>query len=234
MSILTQFNQRLATASAKLGFDLAAEEQGSYNWHRAKLGVISASNSSSLLAKVGSATRDGYMASLIAEICTGAPLDGDQASGRAIEWGHTHEPSAREMLSFKDGAVIERYPFIYGDHNEIHMRTGCSPDGLIVAASKGVEIKCPWNTRHHVEALVDGRIKKEYMDQVQFSMWVSGLNEWEFVSFDPRMRKNNLFHTTIERSDKHMKLFDDAVPQFCLEMDRKLQLVGFEFGDQWK
>lgn len=230
MDIITQFNERLAAASVHLGFDLAAEEQGSYNWHMARLGVITASNASSVLSKVGSATRDGYMASLIGEICTGAPLDGDQPSGKAIEWGNTHEPSAREMFGFMSEEVIEQFPFVFGPD----MRVGCSPDGIIAGKLKGVEIKCPWNTRYHVEALVDGRIKKEYMDQVQFSMWVSGLNEWEFVSFDPRMRRSNLFHTTIERSDKHMKLFDDAVPQFCLEMDRKLELIGFKFGDQWK
>ncbi|MGL4928015.1 MAG: lambda exonuclease family protein [Plesiomonas shigelloides] len=230
MSILTQFNQRLAAASDKLGFDLAAEEQGSYNWHRARLGVITASEVSDVLKSPSSASYTGYMAIKIAEIATGAPVDAKRISVKELEWGRTHEGSARETYQFVTGELVSTFTMLHSDN----MRCGFSPDGVIESLSRGAEIKCPWNTRFHIESVVDGAIKKEYMDQVQFSMWVSGLNEWEFVSFDPRMRKNNLFHTTIERSDKHMKLFDDAVPQFCLEMDRKLQLVGFEFGDQWK
>ena len=230
MDIITQFNERLAAASVHLGFDLAAEEQGSYNWHMARLGVITASEVSQILGKSGSATYNGYMAILIAEIATGAPVDAKRISVKELEWGKTHEGSAREMYQFITGDAVSTFTMLHSDN----MRCGFSPDGLILSKNRGAEIKCPWNTRYHIESLCDGTIKKEYMDQVQFSMWVSGLNEWEFVSFDPRMRRSNLFHTTIERSDKHMKLFDDAVPQFCLEMDRKLELIGFKFGDQWK
>lgn len=230
MTIIDKFNERLAAATCRLGFNLAEEEQGSYNWHLARLGVITASNASLLLAKTGSATRDGYISTLIAEICTGAPLDGNQPSGKPIEWGHTHEPSAREMYEFMSGEHVDMFTFVYTDD----MRAGCSPDGLIVNKNKGLEIKCPWNSKYHIDALTAGRIKKEYQDQVQFSMWVTGLNEWEFISFDPRMRRGNLFNVTIERSDRYMRMFDDAVPDFVTEMDRRMQVVGFEFGDQWR
>lgn len=81
--------------------------------------------------------------------------------------------------------------------------------------------------------LVDGRVKKEYMDQVQYSMWVTGADEWEFVSFDPRMKSNILKHMTISRSDKHMEKFNEAIPAFVEEMDRKMAMIGLKFGDQW-
>lgn len=230
MTIITEFNQRLASASDVLGFNLAEEDQGSFNWHLARLGVISASNASKAIAKKGSMTRDGYMAVLIGEIATGAPLDGEQPSGKAIEWGNTHEPDARESYSFMSGDVVEQFPFVYANN----MRCGCSPDGIVIADSRGVEIKCPFNTRYHIEFICDGRLKKEYMDQVQYSMWITGLNHWEFVSYDPRMKEKVLMHMTIERDEKMMKQFDDAIPQFILEMDRKLEMIGLKFGDQWK
>lgn len=230
MNIKQQFEQQLKNAEKVLGVDLTQEEQGGYEWLRAKLGVISASNASKVLSKTGSMTRDGYMAELIGEIATQAPLDGAQPSGKAIEWGNENEAPARETFQFMSGAAVDTFPFVYA----ADMRVGCSPDGLILAEGKGLEIKCPWNTRYHIEFLVDGRIKKEYMDQVQFSMWVTGMSQWEFCSFDPRMKEGLIKHMTVERSDKHMELFNNAVPEFIKEMDRKLSILGLKFGYQWQ
>jgi hypothetical protein len=39
---------------------------------------------------------------------------------------------------------------------------------------------------------------------------------------------------TVERSDVFMKKFDDAIPQFIMEMDAKLERLGFRFGEQFK
>ena len=225
---IQKFKNKLTQSSEILGVDLNEVEQGSYDWLRARLGVITASNASAILAKQGSATRDGYMATLIAEIATGAPVEGSQPSGKAIEWGNENEASAREMYGFMTMDVVEQFPFVFSDD----MRCGCSPDGLI-QNKKGVEIKCPFNTRYHIELLVDGRIKKEYMDQVQYSMWVTGANEWEFVSFDPRMRSNIIKYLTVSRSEKHMAMFDERVAEFIEEMDRKMSMIGLKFGDQW-
>lgn len=225
-----KFISKLAEAKSVLGVDLNTVEQGEYDWLRARLGVVTASNASSVLSKQGSATRDGYMATLIGEIATGAPLEGSMPSGKAIEWGNENEPAARESYSFMTMDVVDSFPFVFSDD----MRCGCSPDGLIKSKNKGLEIKCPYNTRYHIELLVDGRMKKEYMDQVQYSMWITGADEWEFCSYDPRMKSNIIKHLTVEKSEKHMKLFSDAVPQFLLEMDRKMDLIGLKFGDQWK
>lgn len=63
---IEKFREDLSKRKSVLGIDLNEVEQGSYDWLRARLGVITASNASSVLAKVGSATRDGYMATLIA------------------------------------------------------------------------------------------------------------------------------------------------------------------------
>ncbi|MGL5280725.1 MAG: YqaJ viral recombinase family protein [Plesiomonas shigelloides] len=229
MSILEQFNQRMAAASKKMNLDLS-EGQGSYAWVKSKLGVVTASEVTDILKGTNSETYKGYMAIKIAEIATGNPVDAKRISAKELEWGRIHEVGARENYCFESGNVVSTFPIVHSDD----LRCAFSPDGLIESLGRGVEIKCPWNTRYHVQAVTDGTIKKEYMDQIQYSIWLSGINEWDFVSFDPRMNKRDLFFKTIERSDKYMKLFDDAVPQFCLEMDRKLQLVGFEFGDQWK
>ena len=54
-----------------------------------RLGVISASNASKLLAKRGSATRDSYLAQLVGEIATGMPQD--EINAKAMAWGKEND-----------------------------------------------------------------------------------------------------------------------------------------------
>lgn len=225
-NLITQLRERLASYNETFGTDLNQVEQRSWHWFRMRLGVITASGISAILAKSGSATRDGYMAELIAEIATGAP--GEPVSAKAMQWGIEQEPAAIETYSFNTGKIVQQIPFIYGKD----MRFGCSPDGVM--DDKTLEIKCPFNTRYHIELIVDGRMKKEYQDQVQFQMYVAGTEAVDFLSFDPRMQKHIDFMVTVERSDKHIALFNDAIPQFIMEMDAKLDRIGFQYGDQWK
>lgn len=225
--LIETLRSRLAAFNDTFGFDCVAVEQRSFPWHMMRLGVITASNIGGILAKTGSATRDGAMAELIAEIATGSP--GEPVSAKALQHGIDNEPAAIESYVFSCGDVVDQIPFVYRDET---MRTGCSPDGI--TGNKSLEVKCPWNTRYHIETIVDGRIKKEYQEQVQFQMWVLGTEVVDFITFDPRMLKHNFFTIPVERSDKHQATFNDAVPQFIKEMDAKLERLGFKFGEQFK
>lgn len=227
MSLYEALTERLATHADVLGFDPVKVQQRSYEWHTMRLGVITASGVDSVMAKSGSVTRMGYMSELIAEIATGAPKP--LVSAKALQWGLDNEPAAIETYTFTTGEVVQQVPFIYKD---INMRVGCSPDGVM--SSKTLELKCPFNTRHHVELIIDGVMKKEYQQQTQFQLWVMGLDELDFMSFDPRMKKHMDHIITVGRIESFMKAFDDAIPQFIMEMDAKLDRIGFRYGDQWK
>lgn len=209
--------QRLKQAGQSLGFNPLEVEQGSYEWHKMRLGVITASKAKHVVAKAGSATRRTYMAELVAEIMTGAPLE--QISSKAIEWGRENEGPAIETYSFITGRHVERLPFIYSED----MRCGCSPDGIDDLG--GVEIKAPFNTTNHILSIVDGRVKDEYVWQIQFSLWVSGLDSWSFASYDPRMRSNNLHIIECEPSSKHQDKLSECVPEFIKELDEMLEIV---------
>ena len=65
-------------------------------------------------------------------------------------------------------------------------------------------------------------------------MWVTGFEQWDFCSFDPRFKKQLLKIHTLERDLEMMKRFDDEVPAFILEMDSVLKKVGVKFGQQWE
>lgn len=225
--MINELKQRIAAAESRLGFNPIEVEQGSFQWFKMRLGVITASKANLLLMKRGAATRRTYMAELAAEVATGAPAE--QISAKAMEWGNDNEPMARDEYTFITGKTVEQIPFIYRDGD---MRTGCSPDG-IDSDGTGLEIKCPFTTKIHIETIADGTVKKEYISQMQFSMWVTGLDRWTFASYDPRMMRRNLHMMTVERDPEAMKLFDDAVPQFILELDQLLHSIGFEFGEQW-
>jgi hypothetical protein len=201
-------------------------EQGSPEWLQAKLGVISASNISKVLAKKGSDTRNGYLAELVAQVCT---QQMEELNAKALEFGKVNEIAARAAYEFESGNVIETVGFIYGPDK----RTGCSPDGMVTKLNKGVEIKVPYTSRVFIEFLAMGKIKKEYFLQCQFSLWVTGFSTWDFVNFNPRMKKNMLHYITIERDEETMKLFDEAIPEFVQEMDELLGRTGFKWGDQW-
>jgi hypothetical protein len=195
-----------------------------------RLGVITASCAHDLLpAKRGGAfkqARQTYMNQLIAEVCTG---NGEELSAKQLDWGKSNEIASRAAYSFEANEIVLDGGFIYG----IDKRVGASPDGIIKGKNKGLELKSPYSSRTHIDFLVSGIIKDEYLTQVQWSMWVSGFDEWAFASFDPRMKTKMIHYQVIKRDPETMKLFEEIVPQFIKEMDEKLEKIGVVFGSQW-
>jgi len=229
----TKFHQQLTALSiARMGFDLAKEEQGSDRWLSSRLGVITASRAKDLIA-TGRAkgthgeARETYLYQLIAEIATGQQKD--QGKFKQTEFGHEHEETAREIFSFQMNMPVTTIPFIFGD---MTMRYGCSPDGLADEQS-GLELKCPFTSDVYCKFLLKEEIKPEYIEQCQFSMFVTGLPYWHFANYDPRMTTMGFHAVTLERDEAKMKTFEDAVGQMTFDMDSALARIGKKFGDQW-
>lgn len=210
-----------------IGIDPSAD-QGTDFWHKLRLGVVTASKASCLLSKPTTATYTTYLLENCSEICT--KKNHSTGSAKPMEWGNKYEREAREVYEFKFLTHVKEVPFIYKDKER---RFGCSPDGLVVGQDKGVEIKCPYNTKNHIDFIVNGEIKKEYLLQCQFSMWITGFQEWDFVSYDPRMIKNKIHVVTIKRCEKVMEKFDEASIVYKEKTDEALSALGFEFGEQW-
>jgi putative phage-type endonuclease len=201
-------------------------EQGSKEWYDSKLGVISASNISCVLAKKGTATRESYISELVAQIATGEMA---QIDGPALRWGKENETPARSAYEMVTGFDVEEVGFIYAREKRI----GASPDGLTNKRERGLEIKCPFTTKVHIDFLTMDKVKIEYIYQVQFSMYVTGLNVWDFCSFDKRMKKNQIKIIPIERDLKLMERFENEIGDFIIEMDLVLKKIDLSFGDQW-
>jgi len=200
--------------------------QGTDEWKKLKLGVISASRIMEALAKKGTATRQGYMCELVAQIATG---EMPELSAKALEWGKNNEASAKSAYEFHTNSKTKDIAFMYGKDK----RFGCSPDLVYVEKGKGVELKCPFTSRVHVEFISCEKIKPEYVAQCQFSMWITGFNEWDFASYDPRMKKNMIHSCTILKDEKYFERFETELPDFLSEMGTILDKLDISFGDQW-
>lgn len=226
MKTLEEINQNLESFEKKFGMPVIGAQQGSVAWLSLKLGVLSGSNASKIVAKKDSETRFTYMADLVAEVCTGVM---EEMNFKQMEWGKAHEDAARSHYEFSSGDKINQILFAFKDST---FREGCSPDGIL-DSPKGVEIKCPWDSANYIKFLVSDKIKTEWQWQNQFNMRVTGADKWDFVQFDPRMKKRPIKIFTVERDDEKQKTFDDAVPQFIHDMDKMLADIGIGFGEQW-
>lgn len=202
-------------------------EQGSSEWLKMKLGVISASNVHKAIAKKGTEAREGYISELVAQIAT---REMPQIDGPALRWGKENEQSARSAYEMVTGYDVEELSFIYSSDK----RLGASPDGLSNKRTRGLEIKCPYTSKVHIDFLLMDKIKLEYQYQVQFSLYVTGLEIWDFASYDKRMLKNQIKIIPIERDQKMMERFSNDIGEFIIDMDKALVQLEVSYGSQWE
>jgi len=183
----------------------------------------------SLLPMVYGDMRQGYMAELVAQIATG--LIPEQMSFKQCEWGHEHEDQARAFFELEHGVDVTVPAFIYRDKEK---RFGISPDGLITGTKIGLELKCPFTSKVFVEFATCDKIKKEYIEQCQYSMWVTGYEGWYFANYDPRITTKKLHWVLIERDQAFMDKYDEAEKNFVRDMDSMLGKLDLKFGQQWQ
>ena len=201
-------------------------DQGSEQWMNLKLGVLSASNISKALAKKGTETRNTYLMELVGQIAT---RQFDEINAKSLEYGKVNEVAARAAYEFETGHKVQQVGFIYGDNK----RVGVSPDGVVPTIKKGLELKCPITAKVHADFLCNDKIKSEYQYQVQFSLYVSQYETWDFASFNPSFKANMLKIITIEKDPKVFERFENELPDFISDLDAALAKLSLKYGDQW-
>jgi putative phage-type endonuclease len=158
-------------------------DQRTDSWFSARLGKVTASRISDVMAKTKSgpsASRKNYLMQLLCERLTGRKEEGFTSA--AMQRGTDLEPIARSAYEIDKGVMVQEVGFV--PHPAIKM-AGASPDGL-VGTDGLVEIKCP-NTAQHVEFLRTGKIDTCYIYQMHFQMLCTGRAWCDFVSFDDRL-----------------------------------------------
>jgi len=202
-------------------------DQGSEAWKNLKLGVLSGSNISKALAKKGTETRNTYLMELVGQIAT---RQFDEINAKSLEYGKVNEVAARAAYEFETGHKVQQIGFIYAQSK----RLGASPDGIMPTIKKGLELKCPITAKVHADFLCNDKIKPEYIYQVQFSLFVSQYETWDFASFNPSFKTNMLKIVTIEKDPKVFERFENELPEFISDLDTALAKLALNFGAQWE
>lgn len=190
-------------------------EQGSDEWHQARLGIPTATGVSSIVSASGkkSAAYISYLAELVAESIEGS-TERDFKSA-AMRRGNKLEPLARSAYEFITDHEVIQVGGVYRDANKDIM---ISPDGLIPSLKKGLEIKCP-DLKTHIRYIIESGVPSEYIIQVQSALWVTGYDTWDFVSYCPAYQKQSVYIYTAERDPALMKAFDKHVPDFIKSLN---------------
>ena len=197
-------------------------EQRSEEWFAARLGKVTASRVSDLMAKTKtgySASRANYMAELICERMTGTQADRFQNA--AMQWGTDMEPQARAAYAFLADADVTETGFV--PHPAIAM-FGASPDGL-VGDDGLVEIKCP-NTATHLDTLLSEVVPGQYVTQMQVQMACTGRAWCDFVSFDPRLPPElQVWVLRVHRDPDTIAAIEAETVKFLGELDAKVEAL---------
>ncbi|MET4184929.1 hypothetical protein ABIB94_007058 [Bradyrhizobium sp. JR7.2] len=201
-------------------------DQGTPEWYAARLGIPTASEFSTVMAKGKdggkSVTRKTYMLKLAGEILTGEPME--SYSNQHMERGKEQEAEARDMYAFMSDADPTQVGFVRNGDK------GCSPDSLI-GEDGGLEIKTAL-PHIQVERLLKGDLPSEHRHQVQGSMWVTDRQWWDFVSYCPRLP---LLIVRVPRDDGFIATLAGAVKEFNSELASVVDAIrSRNAGDQLK
>jgi putative phage-type endonuclease len=190
--------------------------QGSPEWFLQRLGKVTASRLSDVVAKLKTgeaASRAGYRAELVAERLTGKQAE--SFSNSAMKWGTDCEPLARAAYEAETGVFVTETAML--PHPTIAM-AGASPDGL-VGANGQIEAKCP-ETKNHIDTILSGKAPAKYIPQMQWQMACTGRAWCDFISFDPRMPADmQLFVVRVLRDDDLIAAYEAEVVKFLVEVD---------------
>lgn len=191
-------------------------EQGSEEWFRARMGIPTASEFSTVMASGRgggeSKTRRTYMLKLAGEILTGEPMDSH--SNHHMERGKEMEPDARNLYAFMRDCDPQLVGFIRNGQK------GCSPDSL-VGANGMVEIKTKL-PHLQVDCLLSDRLPPEHRAQCQGALWVAE-REWiDFVSYWPGLP---LFVIREHRDEDYIAKLAAAVDEFNGELSDMVERI---------
>lgn len=205
-------------------------DQGTQEWHDARLGRVTASRIADVMASgrggKPSATRANYRAQLVVERLTGVASEGFTSA--AMQHGTETEPQARATYTLDTFNTVDQVGFV--PHPSIEM-AGASPDGLI--GSDGlIEIKCP-NSATHIATLRGAAIDDKYVKQMMFQMACTGRKWCDFVSFDPRLPEEMQMHVRRVPADpEQIAEIEAAVSAFLVEVEEELADLRARYLEQ--
>lgn len=192
-------------------------EQGTEAWLAARLGIPTASEFDTVMAKGKgggeSKTRRTYMLKLIGERLTGEPKY--DYSNDHMERGKVMEDEARDLYCMLEDVEPVRVGFMRrGD-------AGASPDSLI-GDNGMLEIKTKL-AHLQLECLLSGELPPEHKAQCQGQLWIAQ-REWvDFVSYWPKLKP---FVKRVYRDEPYIARIKVEVDEFLSELHETMEKIN--------
>lgn len=185
--------------------------QRSPEWYKEHAGKPGASSFNKIITTRGESSKQAtdYAYQLAGEYLLGTIEQGYVS--HAIQAGIDREEEARNRYMWDYDVEVKQVGMIYKDERKDRL---CSPDGLVEGKNRGLEIKAPM-LKTHIKYLLGGKLPTEYFCQVQGSMYITGFNEWEFMSYYPGLEP---FIITAKRDEEFIAKLDRALDEFCLKV----------------
>jgi hypothetical protein len=192
--------------------------QGSPEWFIARLGIPTASEFATVMAKGEGKVRRAYMNKLAGEILTGEPMD--SYSNGHMERGKEWEEDARNLYELTAGIDLQQVGFVRNGNK------GCSPDSLI-GEDGGLEVKSAL-AHIQIERLRKGDLPSEYRAQVQGNIWVCEREWWDFVSYSPKLPP---LIVRVPRDDGYIANLSGEIEKFNEELAATVEAIR-QYGPQ--
>jgi putative phage-type endonuclease len=197
-------------------------EQRTDEWFQQRLGKVTASRISDVIAKTKtgvSTSRQNYLIQLVSERLTGKK--GDSFVNQAMLDGIEREDAARKLYEIEKNISVSEVGFF--EHPIISM-SGASPDGAVHAEIEGkyaglIEIKCPIETTH-TNTLMSKSVPSKYIPQMQWQLACTGAKWVDFVSYNPNFPEElQLFVARVDRCNDTIANLEEEVVKFLDEVD---------------
>ena len=200
-------------------------EQRTEEWFQQRLGKVTASRISDVIAKTKtgvSTSRQNYLIQLVSERLTGKK--GDSFVNQAMLDGIERESAARALYMLNKDVSVTEVGFF--DHPVI-TNSGASPDGAVNAEEEGkyaglIEIKCPIETTH-TNTLMSKSVPSKYIPQMQWQLACTGASWVDFVSYNPNFPPElQLFIARVDRNQIYISELEVEVEKFLDEVEQTI------------
>lgn len=202
-------------------------EQRSREWFEARAGILTASEAADMLAKPiksggEPACRRDLRVRKALERLTGKPAEESSFVSFDMKRGAEMEPDALACYELETGQAVQRVGFL----RSLTLPIGCSPDGIVGDFDGGLELKAPKQATHWSYLQLGGTLPADYLPQITHSLFVTGLDWWDFSSYHPDFPEPlRLYRVRVKREAVDLKAYALAVELFWKEIDRELEAM---------
>lgn len=190
-------------------------EQNSEEWFALRLGLVTASNFSKVLAGGEGLSREKLLRELAGEIVTGQTTEGFKNA--AMARGNAMEDDIRNAYCLDRAVEVERVGFVRRTIRPGFV-VGCSPDSLVMKSQTVVEIKS-LNPAGLIDLWKSGRFPTQHTAQCQGALWVTGWPQCDLVIGYRGWPKPLIYQ--VQRNEDYIAQLARAVEVFDWEV-RKL------------